>query len=91
MAAITKEMAFDSSLSTGETMDDPAMPPAEPAEDSGETLSLDVFGGSEPAIGDKVTLEVTSVDPESGSVTVRLPSAKKAVGIAAKSAALDES
>jgi hypothetical protein len=96
---ITKTMAFDDSAPTGETMADPAQPtppdqepdmgePGEAAE--GESLSLDVFGGKEPAVGDMVTLKVTAVDPENGTVSVMLPAAKKMGGIDAKAAMMDE-
>lgn len=88
--------AFDESLPTGETMSDPAQPPvAEVAETvtegpEGESLSLDIFGEKEPAIGDMVTLKVTAIDPENGRVTVILPGAPKGGGIDAAVAAMDE-
>ncbi len=89
MPAISKTMAFDSVPE--ESTEVPDTLPELPAEDTGETLSLDVFGGSEPAVGDRVTLEVISIDPDSGSVTVRMPAGgEKTGGIADAAAALDE-
>lgn len=89
--------AFDDSIPSGETVSDPAQPPvAEAAEaitegPEGESLSLDIFGESEPAIGDMVTLKVTGIDPENGRVTVVLPEAgKKIGGIAEAAAVMDE-
>ncbi len=89
--------AFDESLPTGETMSDPAQPPVAEAPEAveagpeGESLSLDIFGDKEPAIGDMVTLKVTGIDPENGRVTVILPGAAKPRGIDAAAAEMDAS
>ncbi len=61
-----------------------------PAGPEGESLSLDLFGENEPAVGDTVTLKVTAIDPENGRVTVILPGAAKPGGIDAAAAAMDE-
>ncbi len=85
--------AFDSAPqeSTDVAPEAPEAPEAMPEGTEGETLSLDVFGGSEPSVGDRVTLEVISIDPDSGSVTVRMPDdGEKTGGIADAAAALDE-
>lgn len=96
MAAITKTMAFDTPPDDATEAPD-TKPEATEAPDTapegaeGETLSLDVFGGKEPAVGDMVTLKVTAVNDQDGTVTVSMPAAaKKMGGIAGKVAALDE-
>ena len=101
MPNITKTMAFDSapdevdSSVAPEESDQPTTdqePDAnEPGESSeGETLSLDVFCGKEPTVGQMVTLKVTAVDPENGTVSVMMPAVKKMGGIAKQAAMLDE-
>jgi len=80
-----KTMAFDSNpaddsagpANTSEQEPD-VKDPNEASE--GETLSLEIFGGKTPAVGDKVTLEVTAVDPENGTVEVSMPDQKAAGG-----------
>ena len=82
-------MAFDSnqaddSAGASNTSDQEPDPqdPNEGSENEGEgdTLSLEIFGGKTPAVGDKVTLEVTAVDPENGTVEVSMPDQKAAGG-----------
>ena len=54
----------------------------------GETLSLEIFGGKTPAVGDKVTLQVTAVDTDNGTVEVSMPQ-KAGGGIDGLTSALD--
>ncbi len=56
----------------------------------GESLSLDLFGDKEPAVGDTITLKVTGIDQENGTVTVSLPGGDKTGGIDDAAAAMDE-
>ncbi len=56
----------------------------------GESLSLDLFGDKEPAVGDTITLKVTGIDQENGTVTVSLPGGEKTGGIDDAAAAMDE-
>ena len=89
-------MAFDSAppeTSENETPSSPEGDSGMPESAEGETLSLDVFGDKEPTVGEMVTLKVTAVDPQNGTVTVMMPASRPAAaagGIAAKAAAMDE-
>ncbi len=86
-------MAFDSvpEESTDVAQEAPEVPDTMPEGPEGESLSLDIFGDKEPAVGDMVILKVTAIDPENGRVTVVMPEAgKKMGGIAGQAAALDE-
>lgn len=95
-------MAFDSAApmgagddagATGETepqpqpdeMEQPGTPEENPEE---ATLSLEMFGGVAPKAGQSITLKVSAVDPESGTVSVVLPSGKPS-GMADAAAAFD--
>ncbi len=89
MARIEKTMAFDS-VPEESTELTPETPEAMPVASEGESLSLDLFGENEPAVGDTVTLKVTAIDPENGRVTVILPGGEKRGGIDAAAAEMDE-
>ncbi|MGV1047682.1 MAG: hypothetical protein ACOYD4_04035 [Solirubrobacterales bacterium] len=47
------------------------MPEAAESETATSTVDAALFGENVPAPGDRITLEVVSVDPEMGSVTVK--------------------
>lgn len=92
--AITKTMAVDS---PPEDYADPANtseqePDMEYSNEvsEGETLSLALFGKMPPAVGSTVSLKVTAVDPENGTVEVSMPGMKAASGIDKLTSALDE-
>ena len=83
--AFNKTMGFDSNPaddSAGAANTSEQEPDVNDPNEAGEgdTLSLEIFGGKTPAVGDKVTLEVTAVDPENGTVEVSMPDQKAAGG-----------
>lgn len=91
MASITKEMAFDSEppeAAEVEPMAPDESAPHEMAEGEAE-IPLDAFGGVAPKVGD--SLKVTAVNPDAGTVLVKVSArGKMGGGIEAKAAMMDE-
>jgi hypothetical protein len=91
-------MSFDSQMPTGETMNDPAQgepmekEAPEMEEESPETMQMDISAFPKPPkVGDKVPMEVVSVDQENGTATVKCCAEKSMGGGIAKAAgAFDE-
>jgi len=91
-------MSFDSQMPTGETMSDPAQgepmenESPEMGEESPETMQMDLSSfPTPPKVGDKVPMEVVSVDQENGTATVKCCAEKSMGGGIAKAAgAFDE-
>lgn len=65
---------------------------AEVVDESTATLDVAVLGGQTVAPGDRVELEVVSVDDENGTLTVKYPKPEKTTGssIEAATAVFDE-
>jgi len=59
-------------------------------DDDTATLSLDMLGGQQVNPGDVVRLEVVSVSPDDGTVSVRYAHPKNSGGISKAAAAFDE-
>ena len=91
-------MSFDSQMPTGETMNDPAQGEpmenegTETQEESSETMQMDLSAFPKPPkVGDRVPMEVVSVDQENGTATVKCCAEKTMGGGIAKAAgAFDE-
>ena len=86
-------MSFDSQMPTGETMNDPSQgepmegESPEAKEESPETMQMDLSAFPKPPkVGDRVPMEVVSVDTENGTATVKCCAEKTMGGGIAKAA-----